>query len=465
MLIPVVNFETIVPLLSPRELITALEQVIPTQTRKQAIISSKAVRKRQRILSTDVIVVLVIAMSLWSRDSIVDVFKNLIQGFTRQWISLGVRLKAPTSSSISEARQRVGPAVMTRLFEMVAKPLATPLTPGAFLGGLRLMAIDGTVFDLPDTDANAKVFGYPGTRPGTHAAFPKARLVFLVEAGTHLITDALLSPYRIGERKRAIKLLRSVGSGMLLMWDRGLHSFKMVNATLKQKCHLLGRIPANVKFEVVKVFDDGSYLSWIAPDGKSKKKGATRIPIRVIEYVIEDNGTQIVYRLITDLMDISTFSALLLAQEYHQRWEAENTLDELKVHLNGRKTPIRSKKPREVVQEIYGWLLGHFCIRCLMFQSATRKGISPLRLSFTGSLRVIRRAVPLFQQAALSEINLFFSWLVSEILDQKIPPPQHRSNPRVVKKPRSKFKSKKRCHRNNNTERQQLSFVIFKTPG
>lgn len=155
-------------------------------------------------------------MSLWTTDSIVDVFKNLVAGLSTQWLRLKVRLKMPTSSSVSEARQRVGPAVMTRLFELIAAPLATPQTPGAFLNGLRLMAVDGTVFDVPDTDANARVFGYPGTRPGTSAAFPKARLVFLVEAGTHLITDALISPYRIGERVRARKLLRSVGQGMLL---------------------------------------------------------------------------------------------------------------------------------------------------------------------------------------------------------------------------------------------------------
>ena len=111
----------------------------------------------------------------------------------------------------------------------------------------------GTLFDIPDTEANARVFGYPGTRKGTHAAFPKARLVLLVELGTHLITDALISPYKIGERVRAIKLLRSVGEGMLLTWDRGLHSFKMVKAALDQKCHILGRIPANVKFEVQSV--------------------------------------------------------------------------------------------------------------------------------------------------------------------------------------------------------------------
>jgi len=402
-------------------------------------------------------------MSFWSRDSIVDVFKNLIQGISGQLISLLIRIKTPTSSSITEARQRVGPGVMTRLFEMVAKPLATIETPGAFLGGLRIMGLDGTVFDVPDTEANVKVFGYPGSRPGTNAGFPKVRLVLLVELGTHLITDALLSPYRFGERRSDFKLLRSVSSGMLLMWDRGLHSFKMVQAAIRQKCHILGRVPSNVKFELVKNLDDGSYLSWIAPDGKSKKKGATRIQVRVIEYIIEEDGTCKVYRLITDLMDIATFPALLLAAEYHRRWEIENTLDELKVHLNGRKTPIRSKNPREVIQEIYGWLLGHYCIRAIMFKSATQTGISPLRLSFTGSMRIIRRAIPQFQQAPLLEIQVFFSWLIEEISDQKIPAPQNRVNPRVVKKSRSKFKSRKRCHRGNGTPRQQLSFLIFKT--
>ena len=96
---------------------------------------------------------------------------------------------------------------MSQLFALVARPLATPDTPGAFLNGLRLMAVDGTVFDVPDTEANAGVLGYPGSRPGTQAAFPKARLVLLVEAGTHLIADALMCPYRMGERVRALKLL------------------------------------------------------------------------------------------------------------------------------------------------------------------------------------------------------------------------------------------------------------------
>jgi hypothetical protein len=108
---------------------------------------------------------------------------------------------------------------MTQLFELIVHPMASPQTNGAFLGGLRVMAVDGTVIDVPDSPGNARVFGYRGTRPGTKAAFPKVRLVRMVETGTHLIVDALMCPYRIGERVRVPKILRSVTEGMLLMWD------------------------------------------------------------------------------------------------------------------------------------------------------------------------------------------------------------------------------------------------------
>ncbi len=216
-----------------------------------------------------------------------------------------------------------------------------------------------------------------------------------------------LCPYRIGERVRAKKLLRGVSEGMLLMWDRGLHSSAMVQATRAKDCDYLGRVPANVKFSVEQALDDGSYLSWIYPDGKSKKKGGTRIAVRVIEYTIDSGQGQQSYRLITSLLDIGLFPALLLATQYHQRWEIENTIDELKTHLNGRKTPLRSLQPRAVVQEIYGWLLGHYAVRQIMFTAAQQAGISPLRLGFTGTLKVLRRAIADFQDIQSAELPFF----------------------------------------------------------
>lgn len=391
------EFSLIDPVIESVDVFKAIETAIPIDVIEQTISNTEVREERKRKLPSSLVVCLVIAMSLWSSDSMTTVLKNLVGGLSRQWTKLGKYWRVPNSASITQARQKVGCRVFSQLFEQIVRPLATPETPGAFLGGLRVMAVDGTVLDVPDSQANARVFGYPASRPGTKAAFPKVRLVMLIEAGTHLIVDALMCPYRIGERVRAKRLLRSVTEGMLLMWDRGLHSYAMVNTTLTQGCHYLGRVPAHVKFPVETVLDDGSYLSWIAPDGKSKKKGCTRIQVRVIEYTIDADAGQQTYRLITSLMDIAVFPALLLAAEYHQRWEVENTIDELKTHLLGRKTPIRSLKPRQVVQEIYGWLLGHYAVRCLMFTAAQQAGISPLRLGFTGTLKVIRRAIPDFQ--------------------------------------------------------------------
>ncbi len=100
------------------------------------------------------------------------------------------------------------------------------------------------------------------------------------------------------------------------MWDARLHSYAMVQATLATGCDYLGRVPANIKLRVDKVLDDGSYLSWIHPDGKSKKKGGTKICVRVIEYTIDTEQGQQTYRLITSLLDPVVFPALLLATEY-----------------------------------------------------------------------------------------------------------------------------------------------------
>jgi len=402
------EFSWEVPSIESGTVLKAIEKAIPSTAIEESIKKTKAREERRRALPSHLVVCLIIAMSLWSRASMRTVLKNLVDGLSEAWVKIGKYWRVPCKSSITEARQRIGPQVMSHLFHLVVQPLATVKTPSAFLGGLRIMAVDGTSFDLPDSTENARVFGYPGSSRGTKAGFPKARLVLLIEAGTHVIIDALICPYRIGERVKAKQLLRSVTQGMLLMWDRGLHSYAMVAATIRQKCDYLGRIPKNVKFPVEQVLADGSYLSWIVPDGKSRKKGHTKIKVRVIEYTIDTDGKTETYRLITSLLDIALFPALLLAIEYHQRWEIENTIDELKVHLLGRKTLIRSLNPREVIQEIYGWLLGHWAIRSLMFHAATHAEISPLRLSFTGTLNVVRRAMPKFQRLEPEDIPFFY---------------------------------------------------------
>ncbi len=204
------------------ELLKAIETAIPATEIEKALSRSKANKERNRSLPPQLMVCLVVAMSLWSKDSMRDVLKNLIDGMSERWVHVGKYWRVPSRSAITQARQRLGAGVMRRLFHQLVKPMATDETIEAFLKGLRIVVIDGTCFDVPDSDENARVFGRPGSRSGTQAAFPKIRLVILVEAGTHIIFDALMCPYRMGERVRALKLLRSVTTEMILMWDAWL---------------------------------------------------------------------------------------------------------------------------------------------------------------------------------------------------------------------------------------------------
>jgi Insertion element 4 transposase N-terminal len=195
------------PKLKSSEVFKAIEVAIPSTEIEAAILKAKAKEKRHRGLPSQLVVCLIIAMSLWSKDSMRDVLKNLIDGLKEVWLKTGKYWKTPCKAAITKARKRLGPAVMSQLFHQLVRPMATTETVGAFLNGLRVVAIDGTCLDIPDSDENARVFGRPGSRPGTRAAFPKARLVILVEAGTHLIFDAFNMPIQDGRKSQSIKVI------------------------------------------------------------------------------------------------------------------------------------------------------------------------------------------------------------------------------------------------------------------
>jgi len=229
------DFSLVCPGIQNNDVLKAIEMAIPAEAIEQALANTQSEEERKRSLPAHLVVSLVIAMSLWSKDSMRDVLKNLIDGLSEAWVKVGKYWRVPCKSAITQARQRLGARVMSQLFQQLVRPMATEQTLGAFLNGLRVVVIDGTCFDIPDSEENARVFSRPSSRPGTQSAFPKVRLVILIAAGTHLIFDALMCSYRMSERVRALRLLRSVTAGMLLMWDRGLHSYAMWDSNRAEK--------------------------------------------------------------------------------------------------------------------------------------------------------------------------------------------------------------------------------------
>lgn len=402
--------------------------------------------ERERKLNLLITVLLIIMMNIYTSESIADVLEKIAQGLRYIWPDPDYVV--PKASAITYRRYQVGARPVVALFHQVCQPLASPETPGAFLFGLRLVAIDGTTEDVPDTPANVAAFGrHQGDRGPS--AFPQVQGVYLVECGTHAVIDAGFWPYHTSERVGGFRLLRSVTPGMLVMWDRGFHDYDMLMQTRQRGAHVLSRLPAGVKPQVVRRLADGSYLAYLYPTDYRRRKQGERLLVRVIEYTLTDPhlpGYGEVHRLVTTLLDPQAYPILDLICAYHERWEVEITIDEIDTHQRLLPGPVRSLKPVGVIQELYGLLIAHYILRALMHEAAQQANLDPDRLSFVGAIKVLQKAVPEFQMTAPEQLPALYQRLLRDIARKRLPLRRLRSNPRVVKRKMSNFKLKRAEH-------------------
>ncbi|MFE3169957.1 IS4 family transposase [Streptomyces sp. NPDC059224] len=387
--------------LSDRIAVGLLTRSFPPELVDRVVVECGRSGQRNRLLPPRVVVYFVLAMCLFSGQGYEEVARLLTHGLTwaKRWSG---SWQVPTTAAISRARVKLGPEPLKALFDQVARPLATEATRGAFYGRWRLMAIDGTVFDVPDSQENAAHFGRPKTHRTQRCAYPQVRVVALAECGTHSITTAALGPFTTSEPALARELFGHLGGDDLLLADRGFTGLELWRAAAAGGADLLWRIRAHQVLPVREELPDGSYLSEIVA-AKDHRKRADPEVVRVIEYTLDDPGRpeqDTPYRLITTILAPEAAPATELAALYHQRWEFENTLDELKTHQRGPTQVLRSRSPEGVEQEVWAHLLVHHAIRTLMHDAAEQAGLDPDRLSFTRSIRLARRQVT--AQAAFS---------------------------------------------------------------
>ena len=382
-----------------------LASVCPRPLIEEVLQETGRASQRERLLPAPAVVYYVMALALWREAPLEEVLRVVCEGL--QWLGGGQADAVQASkSAISQARTRLGPEVMERLAQRVLRPLAGPDAPGAWYRGLRVMALDGSCMDVADERANAEFFGYPTATRG-QSAFPQARVLGLVECGTHAIVAADIAPYaRSSEKAMAAERLPGwLRTDMLVLADRGFYSFKLWSLACASGAALLWRVASNIKLPAQEVLSDGSYLSTVfdSEDG-ARRHGRT---VRVVEYALADSASPIQdsYRLVTTLLDPEQAPALDLAALYHERWEIEGVFDEFKTHLRANSTVLRSKTPELVRQELWGLLLAHFAIRQLMAQAAWQRGLDPDRLSFSNAVRVIKRKMP--QAAAVTPGAVF----------------------------------------------------------
>lgn len=429
----------------PLDRLAGLTQFIPASIVREALRDADRDNPRACVLSHEVTTWVLIAMGVLTDLSIRSVYQHARR--------LHAGDPIPTRSALCQARQRLGIAPLRALFQRVVRPLTDDQMPGATFGGLRLMAIDGTRLDIPDTPANEAAFGRPRGGRGD-GAFPQVHKVSLVELGSRAELAFVVKPCMRNEAVIAWGLRRQVQPGMLVLADREFFSYRLWEAYWARGAQLLWRGRTSFVLEPLEVLADGSYLTKIYPRPQDRGRDRRGIVVRVIKYTIDDpqrSGHQQSHILLTSLLDAEAHPAVDLILCYHQRWEHEMMYDEQKTHHDpvrpGKPAQLRSGTPAGVVQELFALSLGHFVTQALRIDAAHAEGVDPDRLSFIGTLRVLRCRLPECDSVNPESFNAWYRRLLWEIAHERLEPRRNRINPRVVKHQVSNYAKKHPHHR------------------
>jgi hypothetical protein len=421
-----------------------LSQVVPPGLIDEAVAATGAGQRRVRLLPARVVLVFTLAMVVFSGDGYRQVWRSMVSG----WPALcGV---TPTRSAFTQARRRLGPAPLAWLFARVRGVRGDEHTLGVFAFGLRLVSWDGTMLHVPDSPANAAAFIRTSGGAGRPGGYPQVRLMALIECGTRAVIDAVFGAQ--SEQELADRLLPSLGPGMLLLADRNFAGYPLWAALRARGAHAVWRLGAHRVFPVRVVLPDGSWLTQFTPAKRDRARGARPVAVRVIRYRVtveridrhgrRSTRTETI-RLLTSLLDPTQATAADLAHCYRQRWESENSYQELKTWLRGPSVILRSHDPDGLHQELWAHLIVYQALRHLIVDTADEYHLDPDTLPFLTCLRTARTTVINLAITSGQTLTHALTQLADHLLDDEHQRRPGRDNHRASKQPRTPHPTKK----------------------
>lgn len=430
---------------------TMLGEIYPQEVIERCVQQSEpwCTKVRRVRLSTALSLVLfVIALGLWSRRNQCQVWNSLVGKLS------DLHPAQPDSrisdSGLSGRRIVLGSQCLQALMQERCQLLATPQSmPSAFFGRYRLMAIDGTLFHVPDTAANAAAFGRSSNQYGP-GAYPQVKCVLLAECGSHAVVGLEMDRYDVSEVHGAYRLLAQVGPDMLVLVDAGLISGAFIEQVRQRKAHALGALEAGAweQPKTARRLADGSLLAWVTPSHAGRYRQQHGMWVRIISYRVTDARLaepDKVYRLVTTLLNPRVAPARTLLALYHERWEIELVIDEIKTHERAQRKVLRSKTPEGVRQELYGIYLAQYAVRKLLAEAAVEEALDPDRLSFSEGLFELTEMLSLALTVELAQATVsLLARLRHKMARHVMPARRLRINRREIKQIYHKYKPKKR---------------------
>ncbi|WP_157547785.1 IS4 family transposase [Nonomuraea candida] len=404
-----------------------LTRIIPFEMVDEVLAQTRALERRVRLVPARVTVYLLLAAALFTDLGYRQVFDRLCAGLA------GLAPVRPSGSALRQARQRLGPAPMKALFDLISGPAVTTAAAG-WWRGLRVVAVDGTLLPVPDCPANLAVFARQRLANGI-SGYPQLRLTALVACGTRSVIAAVFGPAAIGELDHARRLAAHLRTGMLLLGDRNFAAADLLNQMAGTGADVLVRCKSGRNLPAVGRCRDGSFLA---------RLGALTVRVIDAEITIRTAAGRRTghYRLLTTLTDASACPAADLIRLYHERWEIETTYAELKsTILSGH--VLRAHTPAGIEQEVWALLTVYQVLRTAMTDATDSiPGTDPDRAGFTTALAAARDQLILAAGVITgTDIDLIGS-IGHHVLAHLLPARRIRTKDRIVKRAISKYNAR-----------------------
>jgi len=413
--------------------IEVLASIVKQKWVEEAAARATRPTERDRKLPGPFTTWLVIALGLYRSLSIQNVLRRIgsVFGSVSQWSDAEV----PSSKATVQARNRLGFGAMRWLLRRFQDWLLDEHREAMSWRKLLLLIVDGSTLKMPDTEANQRFFGCPGSSRGGRAAFPQMRVLFVVSAKLRLVLRSWFAPYRRSEVVLASRVLDEIPRGSLMLLDRAYLSWWFLWRIQQRGDHFLVRVRRRINRRRLYSLGPADWRIRVRVP-RALRRTHPEMPkfLELREVGVRIRGRW--YHYFTSLEDATAYPAHELVEQYARRWEVETGFDELKTHQAGLATvnhPVmfRSAVPRRVLQEAYGLVIGYNVIRSLIVQAASRHHVEPLRISFTDTLDRVREAAPVMSAARTHELPHLFAVLLASIAACTVPE-RSRRNPRLV---------------------------------
>lgn len=359
-----------------------------------------------------------------------------------------------------KARIRLRGQLIKRTSADLVEGIESRMEQGDLWQGRRVKIADGTCISMPDTGPNQKRFPQPkGQKKG--CGFPSMRLVVVFSLATGAILKVAHGALAVHERTLFRRLWKWLEQGDILLADRGFCGYADFWFLLNKGVDCVMRNHQNRSKGVRKLkrLARGDLLvAWKKTSSKPKWLNRNKwraipgeLTVRQITFPVEIKGfrTKTII-VVTTLLDPKAFPKELFIELYRKRWHAELFLRDIKTTMG--MDVLKCKTPAMVIKELHMHIIAYNLIRCLMFKAAREHSVSTLRISFKGTVDILRQWAPLMNIVCHNRrrFDKMIDTLLHYIARNTVPERPNRLEPRARKrrpktyqllnKPRSEFK-------------------------